>query len=177
MYGSSGLKPQDILVLLKLLLWEDRRPWSFAKLAKELGMSPSEVHAAIKRAQKSDLYDPLTRRPKREGLKEFLLFGLRYAFPGELDREKQSKGIPTGHSAPPLCNEVVSSPQDQIVWASRGGKMTGIALVPLYRSVPRAVSKDPHLHELLALIDAIRVGRARERELAKAHIEKRLGSL
>ncbi|MFV9616498.1 MAG: hypothetical protein ACNYZG_11110 [Gammaproteobacteria bacterium] len=44
-----NLKPQDVLFLLKLVSL-DKKPWSFNKIAIEIGMSPSEVHAAAKRA-------------------------------------------------------------------------------------------------------------------------------
>ena len=44
-----NLKPQDILFLLKLVAL-GKKQWSFNKLAVDLGMSPSEVHAAAKRA-------------------------------------------------------------------------------------------------------------------------------
>jgi len=36
------------------------------------------------------------------------------------------------------------------------------------------VKKDPKLYELLALVDAIRGGKVREREMAKKEIRKRL---
>ncbi len=175
MSDAMSLKPQDVLVLLKLLLWDERTPWSFAKLALEVGMSTSEVHAAIKRAEKCRLYDPLTRRPKRNSLKEFLFYGLPYVFPSSPDPAKRGRGIPTAHSAQPLKEQIVSSPDDQLVWPSRAGKVEGVELAPLYRSAPKAAAKDPRLHELLALVDALRAGRARERSLAREHLEKKLG--
>ena len=49
------LKPQDILVLLKLAIL-DAEEWSYASLAKELFISHSEVHAGIQRATISRLY-------------------------------------------------------------------------------------------------------------------------
>lgn len=52
--------------------------------------------------------------------------------------------------------------------------MRGYALSPLYRSVPKAVERDPRLYELLALVDAVRDGRARERELAVKELSRRL---
>jgi hypothetical protein len=36
--------------------------------------------------------------------------------------------------------------------------------------------KDKYLHELLALTDSLRVGRAREKEMAIIELKKRLGS-
>jgi len=47
--------------------------------------------------------------------------------------------------------------------------------LPLYPSVPEAANKDEKLYELLALADALRVGRAREKELAIVELKKRLG--
>jgi len=36
-----------------------------------------------------------------------------------------------------------------------------LGLEPLYKSVPQAALRDPILHQFLALVDAIRDGRAR----------------
>ncbi|MEW8571668.1 MAG: hypothetical protein AB2571_17810, partial [Candidatus Thiodiazotropha sp.] len=55
------LKPQDILVLLKLVAQGDRA-WSYNRLAVKLGMSPSEVHGAIKRAIAANLAVVLDRQ-------------------------------------------------------------------------------------------------------------------
>lgn len=43
------LKPQDVMVVLKLLAL-GRRTWGYAWLAGQLGMSPSQLHSAVKRA-------------------------------------------------------------------------------------------------------------------------------
>jgi hypothetical protein len=150
-------------------------PWGYASLAKALFMSLSEVHSAIKRAQFAELYDPLTKRPIRTNFSEFLLHGLRYAFPAQI--LKGTRGIPTAHAAPPLKGKIVSSDDDSYVWSSRLGKTKGKGIEPLYRSAPRAAAKDPALYELLALLDALRVGRSREKDLAKKILQERLASL
>jgi hypothetical protein len=54
------------------------------------------------------------------------------------------------------------------------GNVRGYEFAPLYRSVPKAVACDQHLYELLALVDAIRDGRARERDLAVKELKRRL---
>jgi hypothetical protein len=46
----------------------------------------------------------------------------------------------------------------------------------LYRSAPRAAQRDADLYECLALIDAIRGGRARERKLAEELLQKKLAA-
>jgi hypothetical protein len=49
-----------------------------------------------------------------------------------------------------------------------------LAFSPLYKAAPTAARKDPKLYELLALVDAVRGGRARERTTAVRLLEKRL---
>jgi len=49
-----------------------------------------------------------------------------------------------------------------------------VGLEPLYKNVPYAALRDPALYELLALVDAIRDGRARERNLAERDLVRRL---
>jgi len=45
---------------------------------------------------------------------------------------------------------------------------------PLHPGVPGAAQRDPVLYDLLALVDALRIGRARERALAEKEIGQRL---
>ena len=52
--------------------------------------------------------------------------------------------------------------------------MRGRSVTPLHPSAVVAASKDKKLHELLALVDGIRVGGAREREVATAELLARL---
>ena len=47
---------------------------------------------------------------------------------------------------------------------------------PLYPSVPLAAQKTSGLYDLLALMDALRLGRARERSLAEAELTKRVNA-
>ena len=51
-----------------------------------------------------------------------------------------------------------------------------MALEPLYKTAPAAALRDPTLYELLALVDAIRDGRARERKIAEQELISRLRS-
>jgi hypothetical protein len=44
----------------------------------------------------------------------------------------------------------------------------------LYKTVPQAALRDPLLYQMLALIDAIRDGRTRERHLAEEAVKSRL---
>jgi hypothetical protein len=50
----------------------------------------------------------------------------------------------------------------------------GEAILPLYGKLPLAADDDPGFYELLALFDALRIGQAREREMARRLLEERL---
>ena len=168
------MKPQDLLVYLKILLWKKGR-WTVAGIAESIGLSASETHAAIQRGKESGLFDPLTEKPVRAALEEFLIHGVKYAFPAAPG--PVAKGIPTAHSAPPMSGRIVSEKKGAYVWASRGGRVSGARIEPLYPSVPKAIRTDVELYELLALIDAVRAGRARERDLAVRELSERLRKL
>jgi len=168
------LKPQDIFVLLKLVVMGSRS-WSYAGLAVELGMSPSQLHAAVKRALVAQLAVRQGERvmPHFRNLEEFLLHGLKYAFWAE--RGDLTRGMPTAHAAPPLAQMLVATAAEPPpVWPDPEGEMRGMSFLPLYKLAPRAARADENLYELLALVDALRSGRAREREIAVKELKKRL---
>ena len=163
-----ALKPQDIVLALKLCEYPVRPP--MARLAAELGMSVSEIHAGIKRAGQAGLVygSGIHQKPNVSALEEFLLHGVKYAFPAQLGGP--TRGIPTAHAAPPL-NERIAPGQDPLpVWPVADGHQRGVAFEPLYKSVPIAVRNDRFLYQCLALVDAIRAGRARERRLAETEL-------
>jgi hypothetical protein len=166
------LKPQDIFIQLKILAMGPRK-WSFVLLANELGMSASEIHAGVQRAVAARLMDPSRKAPVRGALEEFLVHGLKYSFPPE--RGGLVRGLPTGYAAPPLLKSVAQPAEPPPVWPDPDGSVQGMAFSPLYRTAPLAARRDPALYELLALVDAVRGGRARERNLAIRELKKRLG--
>lgn len=174
MKPKPGIKPQDILILLKILCWKDRG-WQSVELARELGISPAEVSMALERARGVGFLDSEKRRVIKAPLLEFLLHAVKYVFPAEPG--PLCRGIPTSHSAPPLSKRIVSDEQDKYVWPHDEGDVRGQEVLPLYETAPEAARRDPRLYELLALIDALRVGRARERNLAAREIEERLSEL
>lgn len=169
------LKPQDILVLLKLVAI-GRQGWAYNKLALELGMSPSEVHAAIKRALESGLALQRDKKiiPNVRNLEEFLCHGIRYVFVAE--RGGMTRGIPTAHAAPPLDEVFVPDGEPIPVWPDAEGSARGLSFSPLYKSVPIAAKSDSALYELLVLVDAVRGGRARERNYATNELKGRLSA-
>lgn len=172
------MKPQDILIALKIQSLCDQAgdtapSWPQRLLAGETGVSLSEVSAACRRLEEAGLLDPVRRRVVRSALREFLVHALKYVFPAKTG--EISRGMPTGYAAEPLKGDfLAASDQPVPVWPDARGKVRGAALEPLYKSVPLAARKDPRLYEYLALADAIRAGRARERTKAIELLSHRL---
>jgi hypothetical protein len=166
------LKPQDVVVLLKLVPLKSHG-WSYGHLAVDLSMSPSEVHAAIKRAIASRLAVSIGEsiRPNIRNLLEFLTHGIQYVFIP--DRTGLTRGIPTGFAALPMRDQFYSGSESVPVWPDPEGNVRGEGFSPLYPSVPIAAKKDENLYALLAIVDAIRGGKARERKYA----QEKLGSV
>lgn len=168
------LKPQDLLVLLKVAARPPQR-WTYAALGEALTISASEAHASVKRAVASGLaVEPGrgTWSPVRPNLLEFMVHGVRYIWPATLGPVK--RGVPTAFGAEPLISLLTATPGEAPVWAHPTGSAKGPTLSPIYRTAPQAALADPALHRLLALLDALRVGRARERALAAKLLETEL---
>src|SRR5688500_1853332 len=106
MKAQNGMKPQDILILLKLVCLKDYK-WRYSDLAHLLEMSQSEVFESLERSRIACLVDGEKRKVFRSALTEFLNYGLKYAFPAEPG--SLCRGMPTAHSAPPLAGKIVSS--------------------------------------------------------------------
>ena len=170
---AVSIKPQDILVLLKLVAM-GRRPWSYAWLAGQLGMSPSQLHSAIKRL----LAARLALRAEDiivadiRNLEEFLVHALKYVCVPE--RGEIVRGIATAHAAQPLKGYFATDPEPPPVWPDANGDVRGASFSPLYKLAPGAARVDPKLYELLALADTLRGGRARDRDIAIRLLHERL---
>jgi hypothetical protein len=167
------LKGQDIVVLVRLLAY-GHESWTFPQLASDLGVSTSVGYESVKRLQKARLLDFHSNPPKpvRVNSLEFLIHGVKYAFPAMLGG--LTRGVPTAHGAPPLSSEIMESSDPPPVWPSPDGEARGLELEPLHKSAITGSRNDQNVYELLALIDAIRTGRARERELATRVLKERL---
>ncbi len=172
------LKPQDIVILLKIFSTitlqkgHSLEELTQNELARLLCMSPSEVNAGIKRLVMSGLLGPVKRSsrliflPIKAAVEECLISGVKYFFPVVV--AGYTRGIVTSYAAPIFEKLIVLGDDPIPVWPYGEGNQRGLALEPLYRSVPQSIVKhpDPLFYELLVLIDAIRTGRARERNIA-----------
>jgi hypothetical protein len=96
---------------------------------------------------------------------------LKYVFPVELGTIV--RGIATAHSGPPL-NKYIISGTESYVWSLSNGDSQGISVPPLYKTLPGIARKSPEFYELLCLVDACRIGKAREVNLAREILEERL---
>lgn len=164
-----SMSPLDVVILLKIISL-NKHDWHQKVMAEELHISQSEISKSLVRSKNAGLLDPSGKKVRRVSFMEFLQYGISYVFPqhaGAIIR-----GIPTAHSALPLSDFIQS--QELYVWPSGRGKARGQSIIPLYPSVPNAALKDQQLYELLALVDAIRVGRAREKELAIKELKSRI---
>ncbi len=171
MKSHNGIRPQDVVVLLKIIALGEE-PWRHIDLAQQLNLSQSEVSESLHRCQLSGLISPDKKRVLPASFLEFLVYGLKYVFPVELG--PISMGIPTAHSMTPLNKKIVSKKEEQYVWPALDGEVRGHSIRPLYEKIPEAARKDKKLYELLALVDAVRVGRAREQKLAISELKKRI---
>ena len=169
---SPMLKPQDILVACKLFTLGEAE-WPMRRLAGSLAISVGETHAAIERGKVSGILGTPRGRLNVGRRKLFDLISVAvpqvyYAVRGSVEM-----GIPTAMHAEPLKG--VFSRDGRLVplvWASNLGTVKGESLLPLYPTVPRVVEHDLDLHRLLALIDVVRVGDAKDRRLATDLLER-----
>jgi len=162
------LKPQDILILLKISSLKEK-DWKMNDLARSLSLSQSEVSKGLDRLVFANLIDESKRIPALNALYDILVSSARYFFPvkpGGIQR-----GIPTAHSALPLSKKIRS--ESKYVWPSPEGSERGESIEPIYKTAPLAALEDKGLYEFLALVDSLRVGKAREQKLACEELKKR----
>lgn len=169
MKKHSGMRPHDVVILLKIIA-KGSQPWFNKDLANELHISQSEVSESLNRSKIAGLISGNKKSVAKMALLDFLAHGLRYVYPEQ--PSSLVRGIPTSHSAPPL-NKLIQSEQNY-VWPYAKGDERGFTITPLHPNVPRACLEDAKLYELLALTDALRIGRVRERNLAIEELEKRI---
>lgn len=161
------MRPQDIVVLHYIITKRGlvEPLWS---VAAAVHLSVSEVGASLARSTASGLYDEISRHVNRGALLDFLTYGLRYVFPALPGGP--ARGVPTAFSAPVLREHLLTSPDAAVVWPDPDGQVRGTAIEPLYPKAVAAALANPALYDLLALTDALRLGRRREQDLARREL-------
>ena len=170
MKQHHGMRPQDIVVLLKIIA-SDNNQWRNLDIAYSLKISPSEVSEVLNRCKIAKLINKEKREVHLNALTEFLVYGLKYVFPAEPGAI--AKGIPTAHSASPIKEKIISS-TESYVWPNSQGNLRGQSIDPLYKTIPEAALEDQKFYELIALVDTIRIGKAREVNMAIDELKNRI---
>jgi hypothetical protein len=167
------LRPQDVLLACKLFSLGESE-WIFSRLAGSLAISASEAHAASERCRAAGVLGTprgklTVARRKFFELCTVVVPQVYYAVRGSVEL-----GIPTSIYAEPLKGMFVSDLKRVIplIWPYESGTIKGESLLPLYPTVPRAIQHDEALYKLLALIDVVRAGEAKERQMAVDMLEK-----
>jgi hypothetical protein len=170
MRQHNGMRPQDIVILLKIIA-KQNAVWQNKDLAAELYISPAEVSESLHRSSIAGLIDhEQKKKVHRQSLMEFLEHGLHYVFPtlpGTM-----TNGLYTAHSHPFMQAQFQS--ELNYVWPDPQGEFRGLSIEPLYKNQVNAVKQDADLYTMLALIDAIRVGKVRESKVAINELKKRI---
>lgn len=167
MRKHNGMRPQDIVILLKIISLGDKK-WQLKDLARMLYISPSEVSESLNRSKSANLIDYNKSKVNRQNLFEFIQHGLKYVFPqypGTL-----TNGVPTAHSHPFMKKHFNS--ELLYVWPDNKEVSRGQTIEPLYRNQVNAIREDETLYKLLALIDVIRAGKTREVNVAIPELKK-----
>lgn len=163
------LRPHDVLVALKLAVTDCRaRPQQ--QIASELGLSAGELSKSLARLRRAELISPFELRTLRSPFMEFVTHGLRYVLP--VKKRGVRRGIPTAYAAAPLNQRIVTGDLVPPVWSDLEGKVRGEVWEPLSKSALTAAKRDERMYQGLALLDALRGGRARERQLAEVYLRE-----
>lgn len=162
---KSNLRPFDIPVLLYVCIHPGE---SYGRMAAVLGLSKSTAHGSVVRLQRSGLVHAAMEGKRLEAsfaaAMDLLLKGVPYVFPAET--VPKARGVLTGLAAAGDANaELVDA--EIMVWPSRLGETVGVGVRPLIASAPDIAMRDRDVYRLLALVDALRVGNIREREVAE----------
>lgn len=171
---QSSLKSQDVVVSLKIALsLSDGFTYSLA--AKDLGLSASRVHASVRMLVSARLAFGSSREGvsvNRTRLLELLVHGVPYFFPPVTGGP--TRGIPTSSALQEIRQLLIARDEAAYVWPDAEGEGRGIALAPLHPCVVTAVRRDESLYRALMAVDALRVGDARERDIATNLLRKML---
>jgi len=127
--SQPTLRPFDVAVGLRLLLEPEER---YEPLAEALVTRTSAVHRSVARLRLSGLCTPSTRTIARFAFREFLVHGVRYAFPAVHGPDRTGMATAWSHAqvGPFFTDAELPRP---MVWQSDRGSARGESLAPLFR--------------------------------------------
>ncbi len=172
-HSQWSLKPQDLAMAFKLVCL-GRKRLSYVELAEVMHLSQFEAHACMVRLTSARLLTEVDDMPSlvMAAFRPMVLHGAPYFFPAV--RGEITMGFPTAYGIEPLKSQVLFADELPPVWPHADGPVRGSILLPLYPKLPLAAARDQPFYTLLALFDALRIGQAREREMARRYLEERL---
>jgi len=160
-------------VLLKLIVsGEPEAP--VRAIAKSIGaVSKSAVDVSIQRLKAHALLreEGSGRQINRLAARDLFEKAIQWIAPAVVGQFVL--GLATAHAAPPLADKLRSD-EDVVVMPVAEGPCRGRAVTPLHPAAPAAAGRDHKLHEILAIVDALRIGGARDREVAVAELRSRI---
>lgn len=161
MKTHKGMRPQDIVILLKIFSLGEEE-WLNKDLSSSLFISQSEISESLNRSSYAGLIGIDKKTIQKSALFGLLVYGIRYMFPAQAGTI--AKGIPTGASAPILRDNFQN--EIRLVWPDQSVETRGLLIEPLYPKLVEAVKLDPFLYDLLALTETFRIGN--DKEVARA---------
>ncbi|MCQ2351649.1 MAG: hypothetical protein MJ003_06745 [Paludibacteraceae bacterium] len=161
------MKAIDIVILLKKISLS-QQDISMRLIADSLQISVSSVSESLERSKTAHMIDLNKKNVNTLALKEFLLHGIMYVFPVQIGRIK--RGIPTYISAPPI-DKYLASNNEVFVWPTSKGTARGQSIKPLYDIIPNVAIEDETFYKLLVIVDTLRIGGVREREIANKELD------
>lgn len=168
------LKGQDIGVLIKLLLkLTAKEKIEFKNIAHELYISQSGVTKSIKRLEKSKLltrYSDDSIDLHKHELMELFVYGVKYLFPADVNIA--ARGMAAAYSTPHFKKIILS--EETYVWPYINGHTKGLALTPIYKTLPNALDRvpDESFYVIISALDLSRLGGKQENKIAKNILEK-----
>jgi len=171
------LEDEKLDIFLELSAFYDSL--SIRGLAEAVVISKSEVSESLKRLIKIGLLlitsnSPFKRldlvemqwKTNRKALINLIIYSFQYFFytePSLIDI-----GIPTVFHNKKLSESLSYSSSLPYIWPAQSYKsVSGLAVQPLYKSVPYVALDDNFIYEVFCLIDIFRVGSPREKKIAE----------
>jgi hypothetical protein len=139
---------------------------SVSKSAVDVSLQRLKAHALIREGSSGRQINRLAARDLFEKAVQWIAPAV--VGPYEL-------GLATAYAAHPLADKLRSDEdEDPVVMPVAEGPCRGRAVTPIHRAAPGAAKRDEKLHELLSIVDALRIGRARDREVAVSELRSRI---
>ena len=162
------MKPLDLILAVKLSLYENEADWTFRQLSQDLQVNISTIHKSYNNLKNSSLV--IYGFINLSGLFEFIKHGVRYVFPVQLGEDQ--KGIKAGRSNIIFSSKIAT--RYEMVWESPSGECIGRSYQPLHPSLLKSWSHDSRFKDMIDLIDVLRLTdcRARDRNLAHQVLEE-----